>query len=59
MVYPPGDISFLRGIAPIGTKFTTAAQQGPAGYPNIVGGHQGVFDDTVWMYAGEVAPSVP
>ena len=55
MVYPPGDISFLRGIAPIGTKFTTAAQQGPAGLPNIVGGHQGVFQDTVWMYVGALA----
>ncbi|PYP79363.1 MAG: glycoside hydrolase family 2 [Gemmatimonadetes bacterium] len=54
MVYPPGNLSFLRGIAGIGTKFTTAAQQGPAGLPNTVGHHQGTFEDTVWMFVGEV-----
>ncbi|MEO6527086.1 MAG: glycoside hydrolase family 2 TIM barrel-domain containing protein [Gemmatimonadaceae bacterium] len=52
MVYPPGDISFLRGIAPIGTKFTTAAQQGPAGLPNVVGNHRETYEDTVWMLVG-------
>jgi Glycosyl hydrolases family 2, TIM barrel domain/Glycosyl hydrolases family 2, sugar binding domain/Beta galactosidase small chain/Glycosyl hydrolases family 2 len=56
MVYPPGDISFLRGIAPIGTKFTTAAQQGPAGLPNLVGNHRGTYEDTVWLYVGDVPP---
>jgi hypothetical protein len=56
MVYPPGDISFLRGIAPIGTKFTTAAQQGPAGLPNLVGNHRGTYEDTVWLYIGDVPP---
>jgi hypothetical protein len=55
MVYPPGDLSFLRGIAPIGTKFTTAAQQGPAGLPNIMGNHRPAYEDTVWMYVGEIA----
>ncbi|MEO8562232.1 MAG: glycoside hydrolase family 2 TIM barrel-domain containing protein [bacterium] len=54
VVYPPGDISFLRGIAPIGTKFTTAAQQGPAGQPNIMGNHRPPYEDTVWMYVGEL-----
>jgi hypothetical protein len=55
MVYPPGDLSFLRGIAPIGTKFTTAAQQGPAGLPNIMGQHRYWYDDTVWMYVGAIS----
>ena len=59
MVYPPGDISILRGIAAIGTKFTTAAQQGPAGLPNIVGGHRGNYDDTVWIFVGGNPPPKP
>lgn len=59
MVYPPGDISILRGIAPIGTKFTTAAQQGPAGLPNITGGHRGSYEDTVWIYVGSNPPPKP
>ncbi len=59
MVYPPGDISILRGISAIGTKFTTAAQQGPAGAPNIVGGHRGNYDDTVWIFVGGNPPPKP
>ena len=59
MVYPPGDLSILRGIAAIGTKFTTAAQQGPAGAPNISGGHRGNYDDTVWIFVGGNPPPKP
>jgi hypothetical protein len=59
MVYPPGDISILRGISAIGTKFTTAAQQGPAGAPNLVGGHRGNYDDTVWIFVGGNPPPKP
>jgi hypothetical protein len=59
MVYPPGDISFLRGIAAIGTKFTTAAQQGPAGLPNVMGNHRETYDDTVWMFVGRPDAATP
>ena len=59
MVYPPGDLSFLRGITAIGTKFTTAAQQGPAGLPNLMGGHRALYEDTVWIYVGENPPVKP
>ena len=59
MVYPPGDLSFLRGITAIGTKFTTPAQQGPAGLPNLVGGHRGTYEDTVWIFVGENPPTRP
>jgi hypothetical protein len=31
-----------------------SSEQGPAGLPNTVGNHQGVFEDTVWLYVGEV-----
>ena len=59
MVYPPGDISILRGIAAIGTKFTTAAQQGPAGGQNLAGNHRGSYDDTVWIFVGGNPPPKP
>ena len=59
MVYPPGDISILRGIAPIGTKFTTAAQQGPAGQQNLAGNHRGTYQDTVWIFVGDNPPPKP
>jgi hypothetical protein len=32
--YPPGDVSFLDGIAPIGNKFHAAAALGPQSQPN-------------------------
>jgi hypothetical protein len=59
MVYPPGDISILRGISAIGTKFTTAAQQGPAGGQNLAGNHRGSYDDTVWIFVGGNPPRKP
>jgi len=34
--FPPGDISLLSGIAPIGTKFHPAEAHGPQGGPNRV-----------------------
>ncbi len=37
-IFPPGDISFLHGIAPIGTKFTDADHLGPQGEKNILSG---------------------
>jgi hypothetical protein len=43
-VYPPGTISFLDGIAPMGNKFEAASVTGPAGQPNTATG----------LYANEV-----
>ncbi|MCC5929610.1 MAG: glycoside hydrolase family 2 [Cyclobacteriaceae bacterium] len=38
-VFPAGDISFLHGISPIGTKFKRASQLGPQGQKNLVENH--------------------
>lgn len=43
-VYPPGSISFLDGISPIGNKFDDPSDTGPAGQANMAKG----------LYAGEV-----
>ena len=32
--FPPGDLSFLHSIAPIGTKFKQATRHGPEGQPS-------------------------
>lgn len=37
--FPPGDLSFLHGIAPIGTKFHPPEAHGPMGRPNLVRRH--------------------
>ncbi len=34
--FPDGDISFMHGISPIGTKFKKPEQLGPQGQPNMV-----------------------
>jgi len=34
--FPQGDISFLHGIAPMGTKFHKPAELGPEGFPNML-----------------------
>jgi hypothetical protein len=39
-IFPDGDISFLHGISPIGTKFKRADQLGPQGRKNIVQYHR-------------------
>ncbi len=36
--FPPGSISFLQGIAPIGTKFNKPENLGPQGEPNHAAG---------------------
>ena len=51
--FPEGDLSILRGIAPIGTKFHTAEEHGPAGAPNYPRRHGEYFEDEVWFYFGE------
>jgi len=34
--FPAGDISFLHGIAPMGTKFHKSSELGPQGFPNML-----------------------
>jgi hypothetical protein len=36
--FPPGNISFLHGISPVGTKFTMADAEGPQSQKNIYDG---------------------
>jgi hypothetical protein len=50
--FPEGDISFLKGIAPIGTKFHTAKQLGPAGKPNLIPRHGLYVYEEVLFYFG-------
>lgn len=51
--FPEGDISFLRGIAPIGTKFHTAKEHGPAGNLNLIPRHGEYVHDEVYFYFGD------
>ncbi|WP_347156544.1 glycoside hydrolase family 2 TIM barrel-domain containing protein [Pontibacter chitinilyticus] len=53
---PAGDISFLQGIAPIGTKFHTAAEHGPAGQPNLVPRLGMWYEEAVYFYFGDDLP---
>jgi hypothetical protein len=50
--FPPGDLSLLHGIAPIGTKFHTAAEHGPAGAPNFGRRHGLPISATVYFHFG-------
>lgn len=51
--FPEGDISFLQGIPPVGTKFHPAAAHGPQGSSNAVGkGNQ--WSATLYFYYGEM-----
>lgn len=50
--FPAGDLSFLHGIIPIGSKFHDAADAGPAGAPNMISVHGQTFADTVWFHFG-------
>jgi hypothetical protein len=52
--FPPGDISLLHGIAPIGTKFHAAADHGPSGQRNMVRRHGHTYAGTVHFYFGEL-----
>lgn len=51
--FPPGDISFLHGIAPIGTKFHPPEAHGPAGAPNMVPRQGRTYAATVYFHFGE------
>ena len=50
--FPEGDISFLKGIAPIGTKFHTADEHGPAGQLNLSPRHGLHIYDEIHFYFG-------
>ncbi|MEP7000603.1 MAG: glycoside hydrolase family 2 TIM barrel-domain containing protein [bacterium] len=54
MVYPPGDLSFLNGISPIGTKFAGPLTMGPSGQPNIAMRNSGAsYAATIWFKFGQ------
>ncbi|SDM17928.1 Beta-galactosidase/beta-glucuronidase [Catalinimonas alkaloidigena] len=55
--FPTGDISFLHGIAPIGTKFHPASDHGPQGQPNGVDRLGRDYHGTVYFYFGEDVPT--
>ena len=48
--FPAGDLSFLDGIAPIGTKFHTPEELGPQSQPNAGAPHS----RTLFFYFGEL-----
>lgn len=48
--FPAGDISFLDGIAPIGTKFHTAKEHGPMGQKNQIPRLGSWFERNVSFY---------
>jgi hypothetical protein len=48
--FPPGDISFLHGIAPIGMKFLEAGRLGPQGGRHLA---HGDFAGTLYFFFGE------
>lgn len=54
--FPAGDLSFLHGIAPIGTKFHRAQEHGPAGQPNLMPRHGRTYEGTVFFYFGSDLP---
>jgi hypothetical protein len=52
--FPPGDLSLLHGIAPIGTKFHAAEAHGPAGHTNMVRRHGQTYRGKVSFFFGEL-----
>jgi hypothetical protein len=48
--FPPGDISFLHGIAPIGMKFAAAGSLGPESQRRLA---VGSFSGTLFFYFGD------
>ena len=53
VVFPPGDLSFLHGIIPIGTKFDGATSHGPSGQPNLVPRNGRTYEATIWFRFGQ------
>lgn len=56
LAFPEGDLSFLHGIAPIGTKFRPAIGTGPSGRPNNVDGRD-PYTGTLFFYFGRGLPA--
>jgi hypothetical protein len=55
---PPGDLSLLQAIAPIGNKFHSPADVGPMSNPNTVA--TGSYAGTFWLhFSGPVTPPTP
>jgi hypothetical protein len=54
--FPPGDISFLHGIAPIGMKFLEAGRLGPQGGRHLA---HGDFAGTLYFFFGEPGALFP
>jgi len=60
--FPEGDLSFLHGIAPIGTKFARAETHGPESQLNDAVGddptqHMGGYAATLFFYFGSLPPT--
>jgi hypothetical protein len=51
--FPAGDLSFLHGIAGIGTKFHPPEAHGPAGMANMVPRHGRTYEATAFFRFGE------
>lgn len=50
--FPDGDISFLHGISPIGTKFSGPDDEGPQGQKNEFDGNNGPMKGTLYFGFG-------
>ena len=50
--FPAGDISFMHGIPPIGTKFQKADVYGPESQLNLVNGRTGTYTGTLHFRFG-------
>jgi len=51
--FPSGNISFLHGISAIGTKFSSAAAEGPQGQKNVYDGKSEPLKGTLYFRFGE------
>ncbi len=47
--FPQGDLSFLHGITPIGTKFQAARAHGPQGAPNLLHNYADGYEGTLYF----------
>ncbi len=51
--FPPGDLSFMNAILPIGTKFKPASDHGPEGQPSRAPNHGQWYQNTVDILVGD------
>jgi hypothetical protein len=54
--FPPGDLSFLHTIAPIGSKFHPPEELGPSGQPNTVPRLGYTYEGAIYFYFGSDFP---